>query len=62
MSFAMLIATLSFFLGQAKVFPEPLRKSIGLRAIPVLLVIVFMIYWLLRVRLKRRSMAAIQSL
>lgn len=54
MSFAMWIATASFFLGQAKVFPEPLRKAMGLRAIPVVLVILFLIYWLVRVLVMRR--------
>ena len=53
MCFAMWFATTSFFLGQAKVFPEPLRHMIGLRAIPVVLVLVVMFYWLGRVRMKR---------
>lgn len=35
---ALLVATASFFLGQAQVFPEPPRK-IGLLATPVLLVL-----------------------
>ena len=54
MSFAMWFATTSFFLGQAKVFPEPLRHMMGLRAIPVVLVLVVMFYWLGRVLLGRR--------
>ena len=54
MSFAMFMATASFFLGQAKVFPEPLRHAIGMRAIPVVLVLVVMVYWLVRVRSKRQ--------
>ena len=54
MSFAMWIATMSFFLGQAQVFPEPLRKAIGLRAIPVVLMLVFLLYWLIRVLVMRR--------
>jgi peptidoglycan/LPS O-acetylase OafA/YrhL len=53
MCFAMWFATTSFFLGQAKVFPEPLRHMMGVRAIPVVLVIVVMIYWLVRIRSKR---------
>ena len=52
MTFAMWIATMSFFLGQAKIFPEPLRK-IYLLAIPVLLVTVILIYWLARVLIKK---------
>ncbi len=58
MSFAMWFASASFFLGQAKVFPEPLRHMIGVRAIPVVLVLVVMFYWLARVRLKRRPAPA----
>jgi uncharacterized membrane protein len=54
MCFAMWFATTSFFLGQAKVFPEPLRHMIGIRAIPVVLVLVVMFYWLGRVRMKHR--------
>jgi uncharacterized membrane protein len=54
MCFAMWFATTSFFLGQAKVFPEPLRHAIGIRAIPVVLVLVVMFYWLARVRMKNR--------
>ena len=52
MTFAMWIATASFFLGQAKFFPEPLRKS-GLQAIPVVLVLLLMFYWLGRTLRKR---------
>lgn len=58
MSFAMWIATTSFFFGQAKFFPEPIRKS-GVLAIPVVLVLVFLLYWLVRVLLKRRRPAAL---
>lgn len=58
MSFALWVAVLSFFLGQGKFFPEPLRHSIGLRAIPVVLVLVTMIYWIVRVR---RGRAALQA-
>lgn len=53
MGFAMWMATTSFFLGQAKVFPEPLRHAFALRAIPVVLVIAVIVYWLVRVRIKR---------
>jgi uncharacterized membrane protein len=54
MGFAMWMATMSFFLGQAKVFPEPLRHAIGIRAIPVLLVTIVVIYWFMRTRFARR--------
>lgn len=54
MGFAMWMATTSFFLGQAKVFPEPLRHAAGIRAIPVLLVAIVVIYWLVRTRFARR--------
>jgi uncharacterized membrane protein len=52
MCFAMFIATGSFFLGQAKVFPKPLR-IMPLLSIPVLVVIVMMLYWLWRVRIRK---------
>ena len=48
MGLAMTLATMSFFLGQAKVFPDALRKP-ALLAIPVLLVLAAMLYWLARV-------------
>jgi hypothetical protein len=48
MCFALLLASVSLFLGQAQAFPEPLRNS-GLLPIPVLLVLVLMFYWLVRV-------------
>ena len=50
MSFALWVAVMSFFLGQPKFFPEPLRRNMSLRAIPVVLVLVTMIYWVIRVR------------
>jgi uncharacterized membrane protein len=52
MSFALFIATASFFLGQAKVFPKPIRIP-GLLALPVLAVLVTMLYWLWRVRVRK---------
>ena len=52
MSFALFIAAMSFFLGQAKVIPKPIRIP-GLLALPVLAVLVTMLYWLWRVRRKR---------
>ena len=52
MSFALLIAALSFFLGQAKVIPKPIRIP-ALLALPILAVLVTMLYWLWRVRGKR---------
>jgi uncharacterized membrane protein len=53
MGFGMWIATTSFFIGQPKVFPDFLRQNIGLRAIPVLIVSVVVLYWLVRVLVKR---------
>lgn len=53
MCLAMFIATGSFFLGQAKVFPDALRKP-ALLAIPVLLVLLLMLYWWARVLLTKR--------
>lgn len=57
MTFAMWIATSSFFLGQAKVFPEPLR-NFALLAIPVLVVTVLLFYWLAKVLLPLRRRGA----
>lgn len=52
MSFALLIAAMSFFFGQAKVIPKPIRIP-ALLALPVLAVLVTMLYWLWRVRIRR---------
>ncbi|SFC89762.1 hypothetical protein [Pseudoalteromonas denitrificans] len=49
MCFPMFMATAAFFLGQAKLFPESLRK-IEFLAIPVVLVILFSGFWLLRIK------------
>ena len=54
MGYALWIATLSFFLGQAKLFPGPVRES-GVLAVPVLVVAVTLLYWLGRVLLGRRN-------
>lgn len=51
MCWALWIATASFFLGQAKVIPKPVRIPV-LLALPVA-VLVTMLYWLWRVRRKR---------
>jgi hypothetical protein len=53
MCFALFIAAASFFLGQADEFPEPIRIT-PLLAIPVLLVLLLMLYWLARVLLMQR--------
>lgn len=47
MGFALWIATMSFFIGQARHFPVALRES-GLLAVPVLLVAGLVVYWLFR--------------
>jgi hypothetical protein len=60
MTFAMFIATGSGFLGQAKFFPEPIRKS-GVLAVPVLLVLAMLVYWLVRVRRKGKAAIAVQK-
>lgn len=52
MTFALWIATMSFFLGQAKVIPKPIRIP-ALLALPVLAVLVTMLYWLWRIRIRR---------
>ena len=48
MCFALFLASISLFIGQSQVFPEPLRNS-GLLPIPVLLLLLLMFYWLARV-------------
>jgi hypothetical protein len=52
MSYALFVATMSFFIGQAKVIPPALRIP-GLLALPVVAVLVTMLYWLWRVRVRR---------
>jgi uncharacterized membrane protein len=52
MSFALLIAAFSFFLGQAKVFPKAVR-IVPLLSIPPLLVLAALLYWLWRVRVRQ---------
>jgi hypothetical protein len=59
MCFALWIATMSFFLGQPDVFPEPLRHLIAVRAMPVVLLLLIMIYWLVRVLRQRRTDAGV---
>lgn len=59
MGLAMWIATASFFFGQADLFSEPVRKS-GVLAIPVLLVLGFLLYWLLRVLWKRKHAVSVR--
>ena len=49
MCFSLFIASGSFFLGQAKVIPKPIR-IFPLLAIPALLPLLLLIYWLVRVR------------
>ncbi|MGK2963443.1 MAG: hypothetical protein ACSLFK_15080 [Gemmatimonadaceae bacterium] len=53
MTFALFIAAMSFFIGQAKVFPEPMRIPL-LLGMPVIAVLVTMLYWLWRVSIRRR--------
>ena len=62
MCFALFIASLSFFIGQAKVIPKPIRMF-PLLALPVLTVLVTMFYWLWRIRVKRslRGIVAVGS-
>ena len=52
MCFALFVASGSFFLGQAQVFPKPIRIY-PLLAIPALLPLVLMLYWLVRVQFTR---------
>ena len=52
MSFALFTASLSFFIGQAKVITEPIRNRPH-HALPVLAVVVTMFYGLWRVHMRR---------
>ena len=52
MCFSLFIASGSFFLGQAKVFPKPIR-IIPLLAIPAFLPLLILVYWMGRVLLTR---------
>ena len=73
MSFALFVATGSFFLGQMKVMP-PSFRIVPLLAIPALLPLVLMLYWLARVlftkwyrrlpanRFSRRQLASSQEI
>lgn len=56
MGLALWIATMSFFLGQARHFPQPLRES-GALALPVLVVALTVLYWLVRTLRRRRAAA-----
>jgi hypothetical protein len=49
MTFALFVAAMSFFLGQAKVIPKPIRVG-PLLAIPPLTALVVMLWWLWRVK------------
>jgi hypothetical protein len=52
MTFALFIATASFFLGQAKVLPEPMQNFAWL-SVPVLAVLLTLFYWLWRTRIRK---------
>lgn len=54
MSFALFVAAMSFFIGHADVIPQPYRVR-PLLAIPALLPLAAMLYWLWRVRAKRKE-------
>ena len=52
MTLALAIAAMSFFLGQADVFPKPMR-ILPLLATPVVAVLATLLYWVWRVRIRR---------
>ncbi len=56
MCFGMYMATSAFFLGQAKLFPEIFRNG-WLLAVPVLMVVLAMLYWLTRTLFARRPIS-----
>jgi hypothetical protein len=51
MSFALFVAAMSFFFGQAQVIPAPIRIT-PLLAAPVLAVLVTLVYWVWKVRVR----------
>lgn len=52
MCYALWIASMSFFIGQMKVFPKPLRVP-ALLMLPAMIALVAMLYWLWRLRVRR---------
>jgi hypothetical protein len=52
MCFGLFIASGSFFLGQMRFFPRPIRIP-GLLMVPAVLPLVALLYWLWRVRVRR---------
>lgn len=60
MVLALWIATASFFLGQAQVFPEAVRRS-GVLVLPVVAVLLLLVYWLLRVLIKGHRAGMVRS-
>ena len=63
MTFALFVAAMSFFIGQARVIPAPLR-IMPLLALPVLAVLATLVYWLWRVRVRGslRGMARLRAM
>lgn len=53
MSLALVIASFSFFIGQAKVIPKPIRVY-PLLVVPPLIAVVMLFYWLWRVRIRQK--------
>ncbi|WP_026375328.1 hypothetical protein [Aestuariibacter salexigens] len=53
MFFPLFMATAAFFLGQAKLLPEAIRR-IEFLAIPVFLVLAIMVFWIIKVKYSRR--------
>lgn len=56
MAFGLFIATTAFFLGQAQVFPEPIRKF-SLLSLPAILVLLVLLYWVIVLGLRGRRVA-----
>ena len=54
MFFPLFMATAAFFLGQAKLFPKSLQ-TIELLVMPVIVVILSMVYWSIKVALKKSA-------
>jgi hypothetical protein len=57
LSAALAIAAGSFFLGQPRFVPEPIRDT-AFAALPMLTTLALMVYWLLRTKLGARNSRA----
>lgn len=60
MSLALVVATGSFFIGQPRYMPEPIRGTI-VPALPVIAAVILLVFWMVRVRLGHRVKTMLAS-